>query len=422
MSSGSTDSVRLVALGDGVLPSVWNPRIASALLTCFVGGLSVFIGVPLTAQPTNLATVDRSWVLSANDQRFVLADGAGTIREQPAPGSMTVVRLGAEARATQVEPVPCSVIGPPTSIAVTPDGRLALVTNSMRLDPSDASRQVPDDRVSAVRLTGETPRVEREVVVGRQPSGIEVSRDGRFALVANRADGTVTPIRIDGDRLKAEPAVEVAPAAASVSDVAIAPDGRTALVTLTAQGRVVPLRLDDGRVVEVGDAMEMGGEPYAIAFLPDGRHAVVADVSQRGELVLLEVSGGMAREVDRVYAGIAAEGLAVSPWDGTIAVTCLQNSLHPPDSPTRQEHGKLVVLRAQDGVLTIVDVAAVPRIPQAVTFADNGQKLVVGCNEEQQLAVYELRGGVIHDTGVRVPTAGAPAALHTWSPRDASTP
>src|SRR6185436_21008587 len=40
--------------------------------------------------------------------------------------------------------------GPPMSVAVTPDQGLALVTSSTKKDPADATKTVPDNRLSVV--------------------------------------------------------------------------------------------------------------------------------------------------------------------------------------------------------------------------------------------------------------------------------
>ena len=40
-------------------------------------------------------------------------------------------------------PVPTSVVGPPLSVAITPDESLALVTSAMQIDPADKTKQIP---------------------------------------------------------------------------------------------------------------------------------------------------------------------------------------------------------------------------------------------------------------------------------------
>ena len=48
-----------------------------------------------------------------------------------------------------VDNVPGSVVGPPLSVAITPDESLALVASSSKIDPADPTKLVPDDRSHA---------------------------------------------------------------------------------------------------------------------------------------------------------------------------------------------------------------------------------------------------------------------------------
>jgi len=45
-----------------------------------------------------------------------------------------------------------SVVGPPLSVAITPDESLALVASSSKLDPADPTKLVPDDRITVIDL------------------------------------------------------------------------------------------------------------------------------------------------------------------------------------------------------------------------------------------------------------------------------
>ena len=65
------------------------------------------------------------------------------------------------------------------------------------------------------------------VQVGQQPSGIAISSSGTFALIANRADKSVSVISIDGKVAKLVQTVAVND---EVAAVAITPDERRALI------------------------------------------------------------------------------------------------------------------------------------------------------------------------------------------------
>ena len=70
------------------------------------------------------------------------------------------------------------------------------------------------------------------VQTGKQPSGIAINRAGNLALVANRADNSVSVLSISGKTVGVVGTVALAPPdtpSQHVSGVAIAPDGKRAL-------------------------------------------------------------------------------------------------------------------------------------------------------------------------------------------------
>jgi DNA-binding beta-propeller fold protein YncE len=68
------------------------------------------------------------------------------------------------------------------------------VTSSASFEP------VPDDRLFVIDLTASPPAVIDTLHIGKQPSGMVIAPTGKLALVANRADGTVSVLSIDGRR------------------------------------------------------------------------------------------------------------------------------------------------------------------------------------------------------------------------------
>ena len=74
--------------------------------------------------------------------------------------------------------MPGSVVGPPMSVAITPDQGLALVTSSTQKGPAGATKTVPDNRLTVVDLRATPP-------VGRWSQGIAFSADSRTILVQN---------------------------------------------------------------------------------------------------------------------------------------------------------------------------------------------------------------------------------------------
>ncbi len=136
-----------------------------------------------------------------------------------------------------------SLIGPPTNVAVTPDGSLALVANAVhteRLPEGAGWKTVPASEVFVVDLTSRPARLIDTVQVGAQPSGLAISRTGTLALVASQMGRSVTALSISGRKVRV---VDVLPMAEVVNAVAIAPDGRRALVTKLHAHKIAQLAL-----------------------------------------------------------------------------------------------------------------------------------------------------------------------------------
>ena len=76
--------------------------------------------------------VEAEIAVSANDNKLALVNGVGTVAQSPAPDTVTITEFGASPPRVLAEiPAPASVVGPPHSVAITPDERLALVTSVM---------------------------------------------------------------------------------------------------------------------------------------------------------------------------------------------------------------------------------------------------------------------------------------------------
>jgi DNA-binding beta-propeller fold protein YncE len=352
------------------------------------------------------------WMVSANDQQLQARDGDYRVVTDPRPGSLTLMDISAvpPRSVTNLEGIPCSLIGPPTCLAVTPNQRLALVASAMRIDPSDPLRQIPDNRLSVVRLKPGTPGTVQQIEVGRQPSGVEISRDGTRALVANRADGSVSLLAISADGNAGLIATfMVATPESNVSHAAFSPDGRHVLITLNKAGVVLFCSLENDRL-EVLQKISAGNGPYCAEFTPDGRSAVIGNVFG-GTLTVLNINDREAAVVDTIPVGILAEGLDISPDGQWMAVNCLENTAMKPDEPGYRETGMVVLLRKQRQTFVVVDSIRTGRIPQSAVFTPDGRFVAVGCTAEQNIAFYRIRNGQLSNTGIRIPVSGGPAAV-----------
>ncbi|MBI2825588.1 MAG: YncE family protein [Planctomycetia bacterium] len=376
-----------------------------------IGAICVICGSLLSVEH-----VTGDILISANEGKYDLSSGRGTPVERPRPDSLSILDFAAfPPRVAHVEDIANSVIGPPTNVAITPDERLALVANSVRQYTSDPKRPVPDDMVQVV-LLGESPRVIAKVKAGRQPSGIAFNPAGTMAIVANRADGTVTVLSIRGDEVKAEQTLEVGDPASEPSDVAITPDGTGAVVSLNKAGVLRILYLADGRARLVNRKLPVYGNPYHVEITPDGQLALSAgsgaqDGPDADALSVIDLAAQPVRTSDHIAVGTGPESFDISPDGKLVAVVLMNGSNLAADNPLRTEQGLLQILARDGRTFRKVDELPIGRIPEGVCFTPDGRHLVVQEHAAQQLALFAVSEGTVKDAGVRIKVPGFPSGL-----------
>lgn len=240
-------------------------------------------GIPLTAAPpAHAVTVGphpNSVAFSPDGKTaYVTNNGNGTVTPiNPATG---------------VAGSPITVGGSPSGIAAAPDGDLLVVNNSGRqlleVDPSSGS-------------------IVRAIPVGASPQWPAITPDGKTVLVPNAGSRSVTVADI------ATGAVEATiPVGATPTDVAIPPGGDRAYVTNESSGSVTPVNL---ATLQPLPAIPVGAGPIAAAATPDGQ-SIAVSLNKAGAVVLLNVSSGQVSAPIQI-AG-SPEDIAISP-DGSIA-------------------------------------------------------------------------------------------------------
>jgi len=66
-----------------------------------------------------------------------------------------------------------SIVGPPTNLAISPNGNLALVADSMTVAEENGTRKlVPTDKLFVIDLKAVPPKLIQTLTLGKQPSGL----------------------------------------------------------------------------------------------------------------------------------------------------------------------------------------------------------------------------------------------------------
>lgn len=357
-------------------------------------------------------------VISGNENKIDLASGAALGVAEPAPDSITVLDFAKfPPKETTIDNVPNTVIGPPSNIAITPDGTLALIANSAKPDPADPTTTVPLNQIHLLDLTVNPPKIIGDVAAGSQPSGMSIAPDGKLALVANRAAGSVSVLRIAGKKVTAFDEVKLAEPAASVSDVAISPDGKRALASLQKAGVLAELKIAGEKVEPTGRKFSVYGQPYRVVISPDGQYAFTAGTgySTNGvdadALTLIGLQFNPPRTIQHLTIGAGPESLEISPDGKLVVVGTMDGSNLGPGNPNRSDAGGLYVYRRAREGFDFSQHLKTGRIPEGVAFTSDGKYFVVQCHPDRELRIYRVSGTKLNDTGERVKVPGYPSSL-----------
>lgn len=362
-------------------------------------------------------------VLSGNENKIDLSSGGQRVIADAPPDSISLLDFATfPPRVTHLPGISNSVIGPPSNIAITPDGRLALIACSLKVDPHDKTAWIPDDRIHVLDLSVRPPKVIDEIHVGLQPSGMSITPDGRRALVANRAAGTVTLLAIEGRHVRPLQTVEVCQPEQSVSDVAIHPDGLRALASVNSGGYLKLLQLSDEGVTVAPRKISTYGQPYRTLITPDGRLGLTAGPGQGGApdadaLTIVDLTADPVRTIDYVALGAGPESIELSPDGRLLAAVLMNGSSAAADDPLFQDHGLLVLLERTERGFRRVEQLPTGRIPEGVAFTADGRYLLVQCHPAREIWVFEIKKHHAVDTGHRIKTPGMPSSIRAAMPR-----
>ena len=357
-------------------------------------------------------------MISGNENKVNLTGGTPTFVPGAPPDTLTILDFSIfPPAARQVEGVTNSVIGPPSNIAITPDESIALIADSIRQDPADAAKYVPANMIRVLDLKADPPSVIQEIQSGEQPSGMSISRDGGFALVANRAAGTVSLLTISGKSVTLKQTIEVCKPEESVADVAIAPDGKTALASVCDGGYLAILHIDSEKVTVDERKLSTCGKPYRVAITPDGALGVTAGSGQgvpdMDAITVVDLKQYPPRTSDFVPIGSGPESLEVSPDGNLLAAVLIGGSNLTKGMPFYEDGGKLVILARRGNTFQVVQMLATGPIPEGVAFTEDGKRIVVGCHPVRKLWVYDVDGETVRDSKVRIDVPGMPSSLRT---------
>jgi DNA-binding beta-propeller fold protein YncE len=340
-------------------------------------------------------------LITGNDEKVSFDETGKTVTHPPGKDTVSIIDIRDPTKPRIVANLPLmnSITGPPVNLAITPDQHLALVANSLDwVKDGEAWKGVPDNKIYVIDLTASPPVQIATVEAGKQPSGMAINRAGTLALVANRADDSVSVLSIDGKNVKLVDTVSVASPAttsgaqaappANPSAVAITPDSKRALVVKSGANRVALLDIDGQKVSYAkvdGKNYDMasGLTPLNVQVTPDGKLAIVANMGggQDGQVdtvAVVDMEANPPRVVDQVVVGDGPEGLAMSPTGGYAASLLLNGTGGTPKTAFYRHDKSYVALLKIDGKTAHkVAQADVGGLAEGIAFSPDGRYLYV---------------------------------------------
>jgi DNA-binding beta-propeller fold protein YncE len=371
-------------------------------------------------------TVRGELLIVANDEKVSWDEQGAQLLQPERAGldSVCLYDIGADPEAPPLVAklgLQSSVYGPPTNLALTPDETLAFVTNPVRLQEEGGQvKVVPGDELHVIDLEG-GPRHVATLTVGQQPSGLDITPDGRLLLIANRAGESVSVLRIGG---KTATFVDTVQVGAPVCAVRVTPDGRRALVVFKEDNQVGLLRIRSETVTfDPAENMNVGISPYNVDVTPSGDLALVANSGPTGgndgqadPVSVIDLAASPPRVVDVVGVGDGPEGLAISPT-GALAVVALidgtQNAASDPRTAwAAKKNGKVAVLEIGGNAVRKAGEIEVGGMPEGVAFSADGRHVYVGNFLSRTISILRVEeDGTVVDTGKTIDLEGSPAAL-----------
>jgi DNA-binding beta-propeller fold protein YncE len=360
-------------------------------------------------------------LIIGNDEKQGWDENAKPILREPGKDTLTVIDISKPDAPRIASSIPLinSVVGPPTNLAISPSGDIALVANSMEpVVQGWGHRLEPDNKVFLIDLKANPPAEIGTITVGKQPSGMAISPKGDLALVANRADGTISVLSIRGKDVLVLDTVTIGAATDQVSAVAITPDGKHALAVKAAANKVALLSIDGQKVTYDKRDLPPGIFPYNIAVTPDGKLALTADTGNGGSsdgnadtVSVIDLEANPSRVIDHVTVGDSPEGLAISP-KGDLAVTVeARGSNMPKTAFFYHSAGAVTALKIDGKKVSNVGDIKVGGLPEAVAFSPDGQYVYVGNFMDGDLWVLRVEGSKLTDTSQRMKLPGHPASM-----------
>ena len=325
--------------------------------------------------------------------------------------ALAVIRLDRPVASLRAATVPATnaVTGPPTSVAVTPDGRFAIVVETQGPRPAgrpDAVlKQLPPGRkITVVDLADpDHPKAVQQIEAFERPVSVSVNKDGTLVAVLFAPHGK-----------QGEPPIAIYPFAAGrlgptrtpalpgyvpgeeLTDAEWMPTRDVLGIVTMTHPRLSMVEYAGGNLRPWGEPVDLDRSSFTVKFTADGRFALVNALffggEVRGTVTSIRIDAGGGKNglpvhtlVSHAETGPGPEGLAVSPDGRWVATTNLERSAFPVGDPRLQYFSTLTLLRLDPATGTLESTGEYPfdgALSEAVVF-DNSSRFLAATTFSQ---------------------------------------
>ena len=359
----------------------------------------------------DLAFQGRYLVVASDTDMLPSAYTDGVLGPFVGPDELSIIQLHQPlgAMTTTTTAVSNSVIGPPSSIALTTDGRYAAVveTRGQRTDrrPDAKSTNLSTGRqITVIDLSDPShPRVTQRLDSYDDPLSITFNASGTLACVAFKQVGPILhPLlalyrfhegKLSHPIIPRLPGMEGGDALISAE---FHPKQNLLGLLYTQHPRLQMVQVnDEGKDIELepwGGPVDIDMSPFLVRFTPDGRFAFVNAMlpgAVRGTVTSIQLAKTIQADgtpmhamISRANAGILPEGLTISPNERWVVTTNLERSTPALDSPEQGHFASVTLLRFDKEAGLLERVGDYPfdgRLPEAAVFDNTSQFLAVAC-------------------------------------------
>jgi len=277
----------------------------------------------------------------------------------------------------------------PRGIHATPDGQRLFVTlsGSPRMAPGlDENRAPADKRADGLGVIDPSARklIDRWHV-GSDPEQFAISKDGKFAFIANEDDASASIVDLDSGQSHGRIKVSEEP-----EGVGVNPTNGEVYVTCEEKGQVYAIDPDQQRVIA---KIETGGRPRSVVFSPDGSRAYVA-CENGGYVAVIDARSHKVLSKIQLPTGSLPMGttvshdgkeLYVSTGRGNAVAIIDPQKLNAQGSPLPSARGK------GDGEESIVAMIPVGNRVWGIALDPSGSKLYTANGASNDVSVVDVK-------------------------------